>query len=182
MFDTKYLLWGIGAFLLYMVTTSDVKAEDAPNGIPGKVWRWKDDVERIADNVGFPYDTDWVLAQYWQESGGDPTAKPPGGGAGEVGLPQMTQIALDDVKDYFPDLASDLPNNVSGLEGKPMKQIKAGLLYDRANHERARQKGLSNPVQQAVRAHVEGPPPNTSASDNYWTLVSGNYESIKQAT
>jgi len=149
-----------------------------PEGVSGptRIVQWESTVRSVANEIGFPFDERYALAQIWVESNGDPSAKPPDGGAGEVGLMQVTPPALDDVRAEYPEY--DIPQQTSGLEGSPRKQVLVGMLYDRLNYDRAQSKGISNAVDAAIRSYVEGPPPNSSASDNYVNKVYRKYSRL----
>jgi len=173
------LLLGVALLALLWLALGGGGPGDGPSkpvGVPSAVWRWDTMARSVAKEVGLPYDHRWALAQIWQESSGDPSAKPPGGGDGEVGLMQVTPIALEDVRENFPN--RDLPQTVGDMEGSPEMQIRVGMLYDSINYNRAQKQGIPNPKQAAIRSHVEGPPPNSSASNNYWNRVSSYYDAL----
>lgn len=85
--------------------------------LPGKVARWKNQIESASSETGVP--SQIIGAVIWQESGGDPNAV---GAAGEAGLMQLKPIAVEDVQQNF-------NVNLSTYAIEPGENIRAGAYF-----------------------------------------------------
>lgn len=142
-----------------------------PEGVPADVWRWRPLAWEVADEVQYPIDADYLLAQWWRESGGqDETPSTP-----EKGLPQVREIAVEDVNQNTGYTFSWPPRN-------DRREALAGALYDRINWGRADEVASSEAerIRATMRAHNEGPPPfNQPESDEYATDITQLYDRLK---
>lgn len=114
--------------------------------VPGQVVQWESWAKKYASKYGVPWQI--VLAQIWQESAGQPGAV---GSAGEQGLMQLKQIAIDDLlqRGYGP---------FPGWDRDPEQNIKAGTAFLALQADRAGQiySGLANVRTTALEAYNEG--------------------------
>lgn len=88
------------------------------NPVPNNVKKWFPLAEKYAQQFGInPVD---VISVIWVESAGDFRAV---GSAGEVGLMQLKKIAVQDVKQNYPD------EDFTGWDTIPEQNIKAGTAF-----------------------------------------------------
>lgn len=122
------------------------KGSPLPDKVPSDVQRWKGDAMQYAKQYGLPWHV--ILAQIWQESLGDPNAV---GSAGEIGLMQLKQIAIDDLEimgfGTFPGWKDDPEMNIkAGTAFTKLQLIRSGSLHS----------SLANVRSTALEAYNEG--------------------------
>lgn len=151
-----YALAAAAVLLLFFFSNEGSEIpENKPTSVPDAVWRWKDDVKRIAARINYPLDPSWGLALVAQESTGR-TETP---GTPEEGLRQLLPIAVEDVNENTA-YSFDYPPKT------PRRNIMAGMLYDRLNYERSEAPTHATKRTEAIRAANEGPPPITNPASN----------------
>lgn len=106
--------------------------------VPKTVREWEDAVYEASDEFGVPPHI--AMAVLWQESRGNEMAK---GGAGEIGLMQLKDIAVQDLrlKGY---------GKFEGWKQDPKQNIRAGVAYLDLQHERTGNWG------EALQAYNQG--------------------------
>lgn len=111
-------------FINYRDTEQLQEAVNAAN-IPDAVQKWLPDIAEAAKKYNVPFDV--AAAVMWVESAGNPSAQ---GSAGEIGLMQLKQIAINDL---------ELQNigRFPGWDMMPWENIHAGVAYLSLQKKRA---------------------------------------------
>lgn len=140
----------VGGWLLRRIGIGTPSSATRPAAVPAAVWEYWTDVRGIAREIDYPWDPSWALAILWQESTGRPRAQ---GSSGEVGLMQMRQVALEDVRDQMPaELTRGMPRTTGELlAAEPRRQIRAGMLFHKLQGRRC-----GGDVSCATRAYNAG--------------------------
>lgn len=98
------------------------------SNLPNDVSRWWPEIKNASTRSGVPAEI--IAGVVWQESAGDPDAV---GSAGERGLMQLKDIAVQDVQRTYTNVADD----VADYDSDPGSNILAGSYYlklQRENH------------------------------------------------
>jgi len=125
-------------FVVYAIKNAgSEKQKPLGPDVPQSVKRWRPEIKTAAKKYGIPWEL--LLAQLWVESGGDPNAI---GNAGEIGLMQLKDIAILDLKnngygDFNGWQVSPRINIMAGAAYLDLQRKRTGNLFDALGQKKA---------------------------------------------